>query len=269
MRGAKRRILRGPRGALNYVRATSAVRCTNPIVLIVDNEPRIADRIRPYLLPRYRTCQAAAPMSQEEVPLHFEPALIVLNPDLVPGSSREDLLFRGRARVPLIIVSTAPTTIDAVEALDAGADDYLPKPYNPRELAARIEAVLRGYAAQHIACRYLHVGDLELNIRTRQMHVSRQTVDLGRREFDLLRLLVERPGLLIPYAEVAERIWGSTGISRRTINLTIVQLRQYLIGSAAHIHVLAGVGLKLEPECRCGIATGRRNARSHTSTSDS
>ena len=228
-------------------RERSAVRCTTPIVLIVDNEPHIDDRIRPYLLPRYRARQTVAPMAQEDFPPDLEPALIVLNPDLVPGSSREDRLFNGRARVPLIIVSSAPT--GAVEALDAGADDYLAKPYNPRELAARIEAVLRGYAAQHLACRYLRVCDLELNTRTREIHIGRQSVALGRREFDLLRLLVERAGLLVPYSEVSERIWGSTEISRRTIDLMVVQLRKCLIGSAIHIRVVGGVGLNLEPAC--------------------
>jgi len=228
-------------------RAKSAVRCATPIVLIVDNEPHIDDRMRPYLLPRYRTCQAPAPTAQEDVRRDLEAALIVLNPDLVRGSSRADRLFRGRVRAPLIIVSSAPS--DAVEALDARADDYLPMRYSPRELAARIEAVLRGYAAQHISCTYLRVSDLELNTRTREIHIGRQGVELGRREFDLLRLLVERAGLLVPYSEVAERIWGSTGISRRTINLTVVQLRKYLIGSATHIRVLGGVGLRLEPAC--------------------
>ena len=178
--------------------------------------------------------------------------LIVLNPELLVKGSRQDALITTHARIPLIVVSSGPAAIGAVDALDAGADDYLRKPYNPRELAARIRAVLRGYAARHVACRYLRVGDLELNTRTRRLRVHRWIVELGRHEFDVVRVLAERPGILVPYSELTESIWGSTSISKRTLDSAVAQVRRQLLHSASHIHVMQGVGLRLDPVCPCG-----------------
>jgi len=118
-------MARGSMGALTWIRARSPVRCTTPSVLIADNEPLIAERVGHYLLPRYRAFQAARPLRLEDVSVPCQPALIVLNPELLVKGC-EDALNTTHARVPLIVVSSGPAAIGAVDALDAGADDYLP-----------------------------------------------------------------------------------------------------------------------------------------------
>jgi len=118
-------------------------------VLIVDDDPLIAERLRPYFLPRYCPTHVTNYCALSELVHQLRPMLVVLNPHLDAVSAPVFwALLREQSQIPFIIVSPSSDPLAAIKALADGADDYLVKPYNPRELAARIEAVLRRYATQ-------------------------------------------------------------------------------------------------------------------------
>ena len=150
---------------------------------------------------------------------------------------------RAVSRVPVIIVTARASELDCVLGLQAGADDYVAKPYGLRELMARIEAVMRRAAWQPAAAREIRRGPLHIDVGSREVLVDGEEVALTRKEFDLLCLLASHPDTVIPRKQLLQQVWGDSW-SRRTVDTHVSSLRGKL-GDSGWIVTVRGVGFML------------------------
>ncbi|MGI9203634.1 MAG: response regulator transcription factor [Woeseiaceae bacterium] len=129
---------------------------------------------------------------------------------MMPGMSGLDVLKKVRqtSSVPVIMLTARGDDIDRIIGLEFGADDYLPKPFNPRELLARIKAILRRSSPQEKATRRLTLGDIMLDARTHQATVSDTKLELTGTEYEILRCLLETPGEVVSKEQLSERALG-------------------------------------------------------------
>lgn len=148
---------------------------------------------------------------------------------MLPDGQGIDLLkeFRSRGiRIPIIILTARNELVDKVLGLESGADDYLTKPFEPRELVARIRARLRNGFVQKNSHKYLY-GDLELDPELRVVKFKNKLLDLTKLEFELLKLLIEFPGRVFTRETILNKVWGFESYpTTRTVDNHIVQLRQ-------------------------------------------
>ena len=151
--------------------------------------------------------------------------------------------IRSVSRVPVIIVTARHSELDCVLGLQAGADDYVTKPYGMRELMARIEAVMCRAQWQPSAVQEIRHGSLRIDVNSREVTVDGVEVALTRKEFDLLCLLASHPETVIPRKQLLHRVWGDTW-SRRTVDTHVSSLRGKL-GASGWIVTVRGVGFKL------------------------
>nr|WP_233221522.1 response regulator transcription factor [Streptomyces carminius] len=153
--------------------------------------------------------------------------------------------IRAGSAVPVIAVTGRGSELDRVLGLQAGADDYLVKPYGFRELMARIEAVMRrsrGHTAPADPSVISH-GPLLIDVSARQVRLDGRLIDLTRKEFDLVRLLASHPGTVVPRKRIMQEVWGDAW-SRRTIDTHVSSIRSKL-GSPGWITTVRGVGFQL------------------------
>ena len=154
--------------------------------------------------------------------------------------------------------------VDKIIGLEVGADDYLTKPFNPRELVARVKSILRRAAPERprardaSSCKH---GDLEIDAGRREVQVARQEIQLAPKEFDLLWELLDHRGLVLTRDQLLERVWGYTFAGdTRTVDVHVRQLRRKL-GDASPIVTVWGVGYKVAPSRDAVNAPSDRGAR--------
>jgi DNA-binding response OmpR family regulator len=163
----------------------------------------------------------------------------------LPGIDGFDVarLVRTRSDVPILMLTARDEEPDRVAGLELGADDYLTKPFSPRELVARMKAVLRrtdGRSAEDV----LTLADVELNRNAREVAVDGRAVDLTTKEFDLLATLLENPGIVVSRDQLLDRVWGMTYPGgTRTVDVHVAQLRRKL-GRPELIRTVRGAGYK-------------------------
>jgi DNA-binding response OmpR family regulator len=170
--------------------------------------------------------------------------LILLDPDL-PDLDGIEICgrIRQRSAVPLIVISHRDDEVNCVLTLQAGADDYIVKPYRLHELIARIESTLRRIRYQEETSPVIGYGPLNIDIAARQATLDGAAVNLTRKEFDLLCLLASNPGVVVPRETIKEKIWGGTW-SVRTIDTHINSLRGKLV-RREWIVTVRGVGFMM------------------------
>jgi two-component system response regulator MprA len=176
--------------------------------LVVEDDSAIADFVRVGLTyERFEARVCVDGPSAVRVAEQFRPDVVVLD-WMLPGMDGLELCRRLRAcGDPAILMLTARDDLaDRVAGLEAGADDYLVKPFHFEELVARVRAVLRRRAIQ--VGRALRFADLELNAETRQVTRGGRSIDLTPREFDLLMMLIEQPRRVFPKRAILDRVWG-------------------------------------------------------------
>jgi DNA-binding response OmpR family regulator len=219
-----------------------------PLVLVVEDEPAIADLLGTYLRHggfAVRTVgDGAAALDQ----LRTErPAAVILDVGL-PGIDGTEVCRRMRAagdRTPVLFVTARDDEVDRVLGLELGADDYVTKPFSPREVVARVRAVLR--RVEPAGGDVLRVGRLLLDPRGRRANLDTGPVELTTTEFDLLHHLAARPGRVCPRDELLEQVWGyPAGTATRTVDVHVAQLRGKL-GDAVTLRTVRGVGYAVEP----------------------
>jgi len=172
-------------------------------------------------------------------------ALVILDVGL-PGIDGLEVCRRLRAIswVPIIMLTARDEEADRVAGLELGADDYVPKPFSPRELAARVKAVLRRGAAAPQQTDELTLGDITLSRPRHEVHVGGRPVDLSVTEFRLLAFFMENPGLLFSREVLLERVWGlEYPGGTRTVDQHVAQVRAKL-GRAHVIETVRGAGYK-------------------------
>ncbi len=220
----------------------------NDTILVVEDEPAIAESVQ-YALGKagFRASVALDLASARR--LHAEKALIVLDLMLPDGNGRElieELRLAGR-RTPIIVLSSRDSEEDRVNALEAGADDYVTKPFSPREVVARVRAVLRRLGSAD--GRQTSHAPLQLDRETREARIGGEVLELTRVEFDLLAELATQPGRVFARSELIDRVWGSGfAITDRTVDSHIKSLRRKISTkgtSSSVIQTVRGVGYRI------------------------
>ena len=160
------------------------------------------------------------------------------------------------AIVPVIFLSAKDEDIDKITGLNIGADDYVTKPFEPLELMARVNAHLRRYekfldkpAITKQENQYLTVGNLKLDLFSREVNVNNQMVHLTKKEFEILKLLMESPGRVYSAEEIYEKVWSQDAINTETIMVHVRKLREKIEQDPKHpqyLKVVWGIGYKIE-----------------------
>jgi len=147
----------------------------------------------------------------------------------------------------ILMLTARDEDIDKILGLELGADDYLTKPFNPRELVARVKAVLRrGEKKDSDEVKPVHIGELSIDPARREARLSSQTLDLRTQEFDLLLTLAEHRGLVLSREQILQKAWGFDFYGQtRTVDVHVAHLRRKLEGGSVKIETITGVGYKL------------------------
>jgi DNA-binding response OmpR family regulator len=217
-----------------------------PTVLLVEDEQSIGRLVRGYL--ETAGHRVVWVRSGEEALAELERhrfGIVILDIGL-PGMDGFDVCRRVRARstVPIVMLTARDEEADRVAGLELGADDYVPKPFSPRELAARIKAVLRRTEGFETPAR-VRLGDLEVDRDAREVSLADLQVDLTGKEFDLLAFLVEHAGIVFSREQLLDRVWGmSFAGGTRTVDVHVAQLRRKL-GRPELIRTVRGAGYKV------------------------
>ncbi|HVN12983.1 MAG TPA: response regulator transcription factor [Kineosporiaceae bacterium] len=221
-----------------------------PLVLVVEDEPPIADLVRGYLeRDGLRVRVTRDGRSALDAVTAERPAVVLLDVGL-PGLDGTEVCRRMRATgdwTPVLFVTARDDEVDRVLGLELGADDYVTKPFSPRELVARVRAVLRRAATGPGGAGALCAGAVVLDRHTRRATAAGRPVELTSTEFDLLAHLMRRPGRVAPREELLADVWGyPPGTPTRTVDVHVAQLRGKL-GDAVRVRTVRGVGYAVEP----------------------
>ncbi len=221
-------------------------------ILVVDDEQRIIDLAKMYLeQDGYRVMSATDGVKALSTILEDKPNLVVLDL-MLPGMDGLEVCRRVRAEsdVPIIMLTARSDDIDKIVGLELGADDYLTKPFNPRELVARVKAILRRTDRQTTredVPAHISVGNLTIDSQRRVVEVNGTAVDLRMKEFDLLQTLAENLGMVFSREKLLDVVWGYDFAGEtRTVDVHIAHLRHKLEGMDATIETVWGVGYKLD-----------------------
>ena len=228
----------------------SASRATQT-VLVVEDESSIASFVALYLKNAGYAVRTAANGSEALAQVAAsQPALIVLDL-MLPDIDGIEVCRRIRksSDVPILMLTARDEDVDKIIGLEVGADDYLTKPFNPRELVARVKSILRRASPERrqMESKQLAHGDLLIDAGRREVRVGEQEIQLAPKEFDLLWELLDHRGLVLTRDQLLERVWGYTFAGdTRTVDVHVRQLRRKL-GDASPIVTVWGVGYKVTP----------------------
>jgi DNA-binding response OmpR family regulator len=220
-------------------------------ILVVEDEASIASFVSLYLKNAGYAVKTAA--TGAEAMQHLgdgAPALIVLDL-MLPDVDGIELCRRVRQRwdVPILMLTARDEDVDKIIGLEVGADDYMTKPFNPRELVARVKSILRRATPdrRERESDVLRHGELVVDAGRREVRVGDREVQLAPKEFDLLWELLDHKGLVLTRDQLLERVWGYTFAGdTRTVDVHVRQLRRKL-GEASPIVTVWGVGYKVSP----------------------
>lgn len=220
-------------------------------ILVVDDEPNIVQLARLYLeRDGYAVSSVGNGQKALDAVRSQHPDLVVLDV-MLPQVDGFEVCRRLRAEdnsVPIIMVTARDDDIDKILGLELGADDYLTKPFNPRELVARVRAVLRrGVPPQLQAAEEpLQIGDLEINLAGREIRINGNLIELRTQEFEVLKVLAENKGIVLSREQLLSKAWGYDFYGQtRTVDVHIAQLRRKIAASAIQIETVTGIGYKL------------------------
>ncbi len=222
-------------------------------ILIVDDERNIVELLRLYLEKEGFAVVSArdGPTALELVERH-DPDLVVLDL-MLPGMDGLDVTreLRRMGETPIVMLTARGDDIDRIVGLEIGADDYIVKPFNPRELVARVKAVLRRTDGAARGIRPIEVGQLRVDPRRREAYVGARRLDLRPREFDLLAALARDPGVVLSRDALLSSVWGTDFPGEtRTIDVHVAAVRGQLGQDAPPIETIRGVGYRLVPPPR-------------------
>jgi phosphate regulon transcriptional regulator PhoB len=226
-------------------------------ILVVEDEAPLAEMLRYNLAAEgFEVAHAETGEEAELMLAEEQPDLVVLD-WMLPAVSGIELCRRLRARpetraLPILMLTARGEEADRVRGLDTGADDYVTKPFSPREIVARVRAVLRRLESK----AWLRADETQSGLRvdgqTRRAHYNSQEIELTRVEFDLLTGLMEKPGRVYTRAQLIDRVWGDGyAITDRTVDSHVKSLRRKLAevgGDPGMIETVRGVGYRIGDE---------------------
>jgi DNA-binding response OmpR family regulator len=224
-----------------------------PTVLVVDDEPIVREVVVRYLESAgFDTVEAADGNHARDLLAAETPDLVVLDV-MLPGTDGLELCrwIRGRSAVPVILLTARGAEEDRIVGLDLGADDYVTKPFSPRELISRVRAVLRRVDAPSAPSERITFGDLRLDAEQREVRRGGQEVRLTAKEFDLLWFLATHPRRVFSRDELMRRIWGyEAAFDTGTVTVHIRRLREKIEETPSDprfLQTVWGVGYRFVP----------------------
>jgi DNA-binding response OmpR family regulator len=220
-------------------------------VLVVDDEPIVREVVVAYLEREgYRTLEADDGLSARDLIEREEPELVVLDV-MLPGVDGLELCrwIRGRSQVPVIMLTARGEEADRIVGLELGADDYVTKPFSPRELAARVRTVLRRASPDSSdAAQRLTFGDVVVDSSSREVTKAGAPILVTAKEFDLLWFLASHPRRVFSRDQLMDRVWGySVALDTGTITVHIRRLREKIEADPSrpqHLQTVWGVGYR-------------------------
>ncbi len=222
----------------------------NDLILLVDDEPSIIQLSQMYLEREgFRVDSVRDGESALGAVERLRPALVVLDV-MLPKLDGFEVCRRLRASqtdTAILMLTARDEDIDKILGLELGADDYLTKPFNPRELVARVKAILRrGGKKDSAEAKPIRIGDLVIDPARREVRLSDSPLDLRTQEFDLLLALAEHRGLVLSREQILQKAWGFDFYGQtRTVDVHVAHLRKKMEGSSVKIETVTGVGYKL------------------------
>jgi DNA-binding response OmpR family regulator len=222
-------------------------------VLVVDDEPIVRDVVVRYLQrDGHRTLEAADGRRARELIEQDEPSLVVLDV-MLPGTDGLALCrwIRSRSGLPVILLTARGEEADRIVGLELGADDYVTKPFSPRELAARVRSVLRRAEPQLERREPISLNGLVVDPAAREVKKRGAPLQLTAKEFELLLFLASYPGQVFSRDQLMDRVWGySTALDTGTVTVHIRRLREKIEDDPSRPSLLQtvwGVGYRLSP----------------------
>ena len=218
------------------------------VVVVVEDDPSIADLVDTYLRrDGFRVYQAADGETALKTIKDRQPKLLILDlglPGLIDGIEvcRQ---VRACSDIPIIMLTARDDELDRVLGLELGADDYVTKPFSPRELVARVKAILRRADRPAVAPAIITIGAIEVDLGRREARLTGLPVPLATREFDLLQHLCENQGRALSRRQLLDGVWGLDWIGDdRTVDVHVRQLRKKF-GDALPLDTVWGVGYRM------------------------
>jgi len=219
-------------------------------ILVVEDEQAIASFVAAYLRKDGFAVQMTGSGREALTLVGSNPPSLVILDLMLPDLDGMEVCRRIRetSTLPVLMLTARDDDLDKIAGLEVGADDYLTKPFNPRELVARVRAILRrGGGKSRPEAGLLQHGDLVLDAGRRECRVGDEEIRLAPKEFDLLWELLDHRGLVLTRDQLLERVWGYTFAGdTRTVDVHVRQLRRKL-GDAAPIVTVWGIGYKASP----------------------
>ena len=222
-------------------------------VLVVDDEPIVREVVVSYLRRAgFETLEAADGERARELLEGGAPSLVVLDL-MLPGVDGLELCrwIRGRSSLPVIMLTARGEEADRIVGLELGADDYVTKPFSPRELAARVRTVLRRTERDQVTDGRVSHGDLLVDAESREASLGGQPLQLTAREFDLLWFFVSHPRRVFSRDQLMARVWGyAAAIDTGTVTVHVRRLRAKIEPDPAHprhLQTVWGVGYRFVP----------------------
>jgi DNA-binding response OmpR family regulator len=222
-------------------------------VLVVDDEPIVREVVVRYLAREgYRTLEAGDGDRAREL-LERQAADLVVLDVMLPGTDGLELCrwIRSRSELPVIMLTARGEEADRIVGLELGADDYVTKPFSPRELAARVRTVLRRSSANGRSGGRAAFGDVELDADTREVTKSGLQLSLTGKEFDLLWFLAQHPRRVFSRDQLMSRVWGyQAALDTGTVTVHVRRLREKIEDDPSHprhLQTVWGIGYRLVP----------------------
>ncbi|GIH12319.1 response regulator transcription factor [Rugosimonospora africana] len=224
-------------------------------VLVVEDEESFSDALSYMLRKEGFEVSVAATGTQALTEFDRTGADIVLLDLMLPEMSGTEVCrqLRSRSNVPIIMVTARDSEIDKVVGLEIGADDYVTKPYSPRELVARVRAVLRRQSGEavEVTAPTLAAGPVRMDVERHVVTVSGDAVPLPLKEFELLEMLLRNAGRVLTRGQLIDRVWGADYVGdTKTLDVHVKRLRSKIEpepSTPRHIVTVRGLGYKFEP----------------------
>lgn len=217
-------------------------------ILVVDDEPNIIELAKLYLeRDGYQVEGVGTGQDALSRLSSFNPDLIVLDlmlPDIDGFEVCRQI--RAKSDVPILMLTARKEDIDKIVGLEMGADDYSTKPFNPRELVARVKAILRRYRGDFKRGDTIEAGDLRIDLARHEVTISGETVKLRTKEYELLSTLAQNLGIVLSREKLLELVWGYDYFGEtRTVDVHVNHLREKIAASNAQIETVRGTGYRL------------------------
>jgi DNA-binding response OmpR family regulator len=220
------------------------------LVLVADDDPHIVELVAMYLRRSgYRVEAAYDGTEALRKARELKPDLLVLD-IMMPGEDglRVCRALSGAGGMPIIFLTARTSDIDKIAGLRLGADDYVTKPFNPHELVARVDAVLRRAVRAKPSKEVLIVGDLTVDLSSRRAKLGERELVLTPKEFDLLGTMAGFPGVALDRDQLLDLVWGTSFYGARTVDVHVARLREKLKGGEVRIETVWKTGYRLIEE---------------------